>query len=169
VCGACSQRAAFGRSRMLHHSSCIIDYYNTLPVYLHRCSRRSPCYSVGHRSATAGHVLLAAATLWSARRAPGSQTWRRTPPPSQSIARSLPLHAHILARDERSPGERVLPEPDQDATYAPNIVEEVALFNHNYVQAAEQRGVGLAWMANHRARGTGGGGQWRRGQCGRWW
>ena len=34
-CGPCSQPAAFGRSRMLHHSSCII-YYNTQRVYVHR-------------------------------------------------------------------------------------------------------------------------------------
>lgn len=86
-------------------------------------------------------------------------------PPSQPIVRSLPLHADILARDERSPGARVLPEPDQDATYAPNIVAEVALFNHNYVHAAlapvhKQRVVGLAgrWMADHHARGAGSGG-----------
>ena len=83
-------------------------------------------------------------------------------PPSQVIVRSLPLHADILARDERSPGARVLPEPHQDATYAANIVGSVALFNHNYVHAAlapvhKQRVVGLAgrWMAGHRAGGTG--------------
>ena len=79
-------------------------------------------------------------------------------PPSQVIVRSLRLHADILARDERSPGARVLPEPDQDATYAPNIVEEVALFNHKYVQDAllpehKARAVGRAatWMARHKA------------------
>ena len=52
----------------------------------------------------------------------------------------------------------MLPEPDQDATYAPNIVEEVALFNHKYVQDAllpghKLRVVDLAarWTACYRA------------------
>ncbi len=62
-----------------------------------------------------------------------------------------------------------MPEPDQDATYAPNIVEEVALFNHKYVQDTllpvhKARVVDIAarWMAcqeamvaDSRAAGTG--------------
>ena len=48
-----------------------------------------------------------------------------------------------------------MPEPDQDATYAPNIVEEVALFNHKYARfsLSTRRAVVRAatWMARHKA------------------
>jgi hypothetical protein len=145
------QRAVIVCATLLSHVDCLV------------CPHRTDLQPTGHRSATyywlrqLGRHFVA--NPESTRLYNFAAYAKAHLPPSQVVVRSLPLHADILARDERSPGARVLPEPDQDATYAPNIVEEVALFNHKYVQDAllpehKARAVARAatWMARHKAR-----------------